>query len=86
MVSGTAGRLRGELTEFVGRRAELALIRKALGEARLVTLTGPGGIGRTRLAVCAASAPACRRARWNSGERGSGDQDRADPHTQGTPR
>jgi non-specific serine/threonine protein kinase len=46
-----AGKLRGELTEFVGRRAELALIRKALGQARLVTLTGPGGIGKTRLAL-----------------------------------
>ena len=49
-----AGRLRGELTEFVGRRAELALVRRALGTARLVTLTGPGGIGKTRLAVQAA--------------------------------
>jgi len=51
---GTAGRLRGELTEFVGRRAELTLIRQALGSARLVTLTGPGGIGKTRLALQAA--------------------------------
>ena len=50
----SAGRLRGELTEFVGRRAELALVRQALGEARLVTLTGPGGIGKTRLALQAA--------------------------------
>jgi predicted ATPase/DNA-binding NarL/FixJ family response regulator len=45
------GRLRGELTEFIGRRAELAQVRQALGSARLVTLTGPGGIGKTRLAV-----------------------------------
>jgi hypothetical protein len=45
------GRLRGELTEFVGPRAELALVRQALGRARLVTLTGPGGIGKTRLAL-----------------------------------
>jgi len=52
MSSGTtAGRLRGELTEFVGRRAELARVREALEEARLVTLTGPGGIGKTRLAL-----------------------------------
>jgi hypothetical protein len=51
---GSSGRLRGELTEFVGRRAELALVRQALGEARLVTLTGPGGIGKTRLALQAA--------------------------------
>ena len=49
------GRLRGELTEFIGRRAELALVRQALGAARLVTLTGPGGIGKTRLAIEAAS-------------------------------
>jgi predicted ATPase/DNA-binding NarL/FixJ family response regulator len=52
---GPPGRLRGELTEFVGRRAELALVRQALGSARMVTLTGPGGIGKTRLAVQAAS-------------------------------
>jgi predicted ATPase len=37
------------------RRAELALIRRALSDARLVTLTGPGGIGKTRLALQAAS-------------------------------
>jgi non-specific serine/threonine protein kinase len=53
---GSAGRLRGELTEFIGRRAELTLVREALGGARLVTLTGPGGIGKTRLALEAASA------------------------------
>ena len=50
-----AGRLRGELTEFVGRRAELARVREALEGARLVTLTGPGGIGKTRLALQAAA-------------------------------
>jgi predicted ATPase/DNA-binding CsgD family transcriptional regulator len=47
----SAGGLRGELTEFVGRRAELARVREALAGARLVTLTGPGGIGKTRLAL-----------------------------------
>ena len=50
-----AGKLRGELTDFVGRRAELALVREALEGARLVTLTGPGGIGKTRLALQAAT-------------------------------
>jgi predicted ATPase/DNA-binding NarL/FixJ family response regulator len=50
-----ADRLRGELTEFVGRRAELVLVRQALSSARLVTLIGPGGIGKTRLAIEAAS-------------------------------
>jgi predicted ATPase/DNA-binding CsgD family transcriptional regulator len=47
----SAGGLRGELTEFVGRRAELARVRAALEGARLVTLIGPGGIGKTRLAL-----------------------------------
>jgi non-specific serine/threonine protein kinase len=51
----SAGRLPGELTEFVGRRAELARVRDALEGARLVTLTGPGGIGKTRLALRVAS-------------------------------
>ena len=48
---GPPGRLRGELTEFVGRRAELALARQALVASRLFTLTGLGGIGKTRLAL-----------------------------------
>jgi predicted ATPase len=48
------GGLRGELSGFVGRRSELAAIRVALAGARLVTLCGPGGIGKTRLAVRAA--------------------------------
>jgi predicted ATPase/DNA-binding CsgD family transcriptional regulator len=47
----SAAGLRCELTEFVGRRAELAQVRDALAGARLVTLTGPGGIGKTRLAL-----------------------------------
>jgi len=54
-LEASTGQLRGELTEFVGRRAELALVRQTVGAARLVTLTGPGGIGKTRLAIEAAS-------------------------------
>jgi len=50
------GNLTGELTGFVGCRAELALVRQSLAAARLVTLTGPGGIGKTRLALRTASA------------------------------
>jgi len=39
------------LTSFVGREADLVRLEWLLGQARLVTLTGPGGAGKTRLAV-----------------------------------
>ena len=39
------------LTSFLGREADLARLERLLGEARLITLTGPGGAGKTRLAV-----------------------------------
>ena len=39
------------LTSFVGREEELEQVSKQLDEARLVTLNGPGGAGKTRLAV-----------------------------------
>jgi predicted ATPase/DNA-binding CsgD family transcriptional regulator len=53
--SGPRGGIRVELSGFVGRRAELGRVRAVLAGARLVTLTGPGGIGKTRLAVQAAT-------------------------------
>jgi len=39
------------LTTFIGRDEELALVGKRLDESRLVTLVGPGGSGKTRLAI-----------------------------------
>ncbi|MGH9213800.1 MAG: ATP-binding protein, partial [Acidimicrobiales bacterium] len=42
------------LTSFVGRSAERARVADALGRSRLVTLTGSGGCGKTRLAVAVA--------------------------------
>jgi len=48
--------LRAELTSFVGRDAELTQVAELLAAHRLVTLTGPGGSGKTRLAVEAARA------------------------------
>ena len=43
--------LPAQLTSFVGREQELRRVGKLLSEARLVTLTGPGGAGKTRLSV-----------------------------------
>ncbi|MDQ3810618.1 MAG: helix-turn-helix domain-containing protein, partial [Chloroflexota bacterium] len=43
--------LPGSLTSFVGRESDVADIHRLLGARRLLTLTGAGGIGKTRLAV-----------------------------------
>lgn len=50
-----AGNLPFHLTSFIGREQEIYGVRQALGNSRLVTLTGPGGSGKTRLAIKAAS-------------------------------
>jgi predicted ATPase len=49
------GNLPLELTSFVGRRTELSEMKSLLSASRLVTLTGIGGVGKTRLALRAAT-------------------------------
>ncbi|MET7336525.1 LuxR C-terminal-related transcriptional regulator [Nonomuraea sp. NPDC005650] len=46
-----AGELPAEVTSFIGRRHEVAAVKRLLAEARMVTLTGPGGVGKTRMAL-----------------------------------
>jgi class 3 adenylate cyclase len=50
-LSAFPGNLSTQLTSFVGREDELAAAGRALEVTRLVTLTGTGGVGKTRLAV-----------------------------------
>jgi non-specific serine/threonine protein kinase len=49
------GDLPAEVSGFVGRRDELARLGRQLRSARLVTVTGPGGVGKTRVALRAAA-------------------------------
>jgi non-specific serine/threonine protein kinase len=49
------GRLPRPRTSFVGRESELAQARYLLGHSRLLTLTGPGGCGKTRLSIALAA-------------------------------
>ncbi|MGW3498902.1 ATP-binding protein [Streptomyces sp. NPDC001020] len=49
--TGTFVGLGSELTSLIGRRAETARIARLLSGARLVTLSGVGGVGKTRLAL-----------------------------------
>lgn len=44
-----------QFTPFVGRRREVAEVRRLLTVSRVVTLTGPGGVGKTRLALAVAA-------------------------------
>jgi predicted ATPase/class 3 adenylate cyclase len=50
-LDATPGNLRPPTTSFLGREEEIAELQTALKAHRLVTLTGPGGVGKTRLAV-----------------------------------
>jgi predicted ATPase/class 3 adenylate cyclase len=45
------GNLPVQVSSFVGREADIDRVEHALGDARVVTLTGVGGVGKTRLAV-----------------------------------
>jgi predicted ATPase/DNA-binding CsgD family transcriptional regulator len=45
-----------QLTSFIGRKRELSEVERLLATSRLVTLTGPGGCGKTRLALQLAGA------------------------------
>ncbi|HEV2474316.1 MAG TPA: adenylate/guanylate cyclase domain-containing protein, partial [Chthonomonadales bacterium] len=51
----TPNNLAEPLTSFVGREKELAQVKELLHKSRLVTLSGPGGCGKTRLSLQAAS-------------------------------
>jgi predicted ATPase/DNA-binding SARP family transcriptional activator len=53
--NGSASRLPMEPNAFIGRERELATIGELLGLSRLLTLTGPGGSGKSRLAIRYAS-------------------------------
>lgn len=48
---GGSGHVPSEQSRFVGRETELAFVHSALTTSRLVTIVGPGGVGKTRLAT-----------------------------------
>src|SRR5437899_4980076 len=51
----TIGKLPAESTSFVGRRRLLTAVKAGFANTRLLTLVGPGGVGKTRLALRAAT-------------------------------
>ncbi|MFE1292143.1 ATP-binding protein [Streptomyces sp. NPDC058751] len=63
--SAAPGNLPLELDAFVGRSAELELLAEALEAARLVTVTGMGGVGKTRFATHAAAGRNPRDGVWH---------------------
>jgi predicted ATPase/DNA-binding NarL/FixJ family response regulator len=75
------GLLPAEATTFVGRASELAGIRTLLGSARMVTVVGPAGVGKTRLSLRAAGIAADRFSDgvWHADLAGIGDPDQLVP-------
>lgn len=55
-----SGRLPAEITSFVGRGEDVAALGRAFGKSRLVTVVGPGGVGKTRVALRVAAEAAER--------------------------
>lgn len=53
--SNTRTNLPSQLTRFIGREREIAEVKRLLRLTRLLTLTGPGGCGKTRLAIQSAA-------------------------------
>jgi hypothetical protein len=73
--AAAAGGVRGfapALTSFVGRAADVDEVAGLVGKFRLVKVTGPGGVGKTRLAAMAVRAVAGRFADGAAGGAGGG--------------
>ena len=73
---GQPGSLPLQATSFIGRERELAELQQLLARARLVTLTGPPGTGKTRLVLQVAGETGSRFARLAAAPAGAAGNDR----------